>query len=316
MSSAPDAVLTAADDSFHPPASTDRWWTETCWFSFDQPGRDLSATIYPLFRPNLGVCSLAVFLWDGQAHEPWAVPYGQFRWHLAMPSTDLSALRLEGLSYDVLVPLMRYRVRFDDGERCSMDLVYQGLREPWLASKSPHGGHFDQPCQVTGTVVLHGEEIAIDCFGMRDRTWSPRPDDRYGRGTGYTYGIGGADEQFLLLTSLDGNTGTFTAGVFAGYVVRDGVGARLVDSSRTVLTRRAGYAETLRVTMTDELGRVTSATGHCRNRYANWATPGSFAWMSMVEWDLGDGRRVVGEDQEVWSPDQLGPALARLEAST
>ena len=222
MPSLPDVdLLSPADDSFHAPATSDRWWTETCWFSFDQPGRNLSATIYPLFRPNLGICSLAIFLWDGSASEPSAVPYGLFRWHLAMPDTDLTALQLEGLRYDVVEPLMEYRVQYEDASRLTMDLRYRGLREPWLASKSAHGGHFDQPCQVTGTVMLAGEEIAIDCLGMRDRTWSPRPDDRYGRGTGYTYGLGGADEQFLLLTTLDGNVGSFSAGVFAGYVVRD-----------------------------------------------------------------------------------------------
>ena len=306
-------LLTPADDSFHPPATTHRWWTETCWFSFDQPGRNLSATIYPLFRPNLGVCSLAVFVWDGNAMEPWAVPYGQFRWHLAMPTTDLTALQLEGLRYDVIEPLMEYRVRFDDADRLSMDLRYRGLREPWLASKSAHGGHFDQPCHVTGTVVLHGEEIPIDCLGMRDRTWSPRPDDGSGRGTGYTYGIGGADEQFLLLTGLEGNVGRYTAGVCAGYMVRDGVGSRLVDSSRTVHLRQNGYPEKIEVAMTDELGRHVTAQGRCLNRYANWATPGSFAWMSMTEWTLDDGRVVYGEDQEVWSPDQLGPTLAALD---
>jgi hypothetical protein len=303
--------LTPADDSFHPPATSDRWWTETCWFSFDQPGRDLSATIYPLFRPNLGVCSLAVFLWDGTAHAPWAVPYGFFRWHLAMPDGDLTDLSLEGLRYEVLEPLMRYRVRFEDADRLVIDLRYEGLREPWLASKSAQGGHFDQPCRVTGTIVLRGEEIAIDCMGMRDRTWSPRPDDRYGRGTGYTYGIGGADEQFLVLTSLDGNAGEFSAGVFAGYRVHDGIGARLTGARRDVLERRDGYPVRLRVELRDELERVTTAEGRCRNRYANWATPGSFAWMSMVDWDLG-GMTLIGEDQEVWAPDRLGPALAAL----
>jgi hypothetical protein len=306
-------ALTPADDSFHRPASPDRWWTETCWFSFDQPGRNLSCTIYPLFRPNLGICSLALFVWDGSSHEPWAVPYGVFRWHLAMPTTDLTHLELEGLRYDVIEPLQRYRVRYDDGQRLQLDLEYRGLREPWLASKSAHGGHFDQPCTVVGTMVLNGEHVDIDCLGMRDRTWSLRPDDRPDRGTGYTYGVAGADTQFLLLTSLDGNVGTFQSGVFAGYLVLDGVGSRLVDARRSVRRRRHGYPVSVAVTVTDELGRTLDAVGTCVNRYANWATPGSFAWMSMVEWTLADGTVVIGEDQEVWSPDLLGPRLARLE---
>ena len=61
------------------------------------------------------------------------------------------------------------------------------------------------------------------------------------------------------------------------------------------------------------MGMFASADGTV-NRYANWATPGSFAWMSMVAWDLGDGNVIYGEDQEVWAPDRLGPALAGLNS--
>lgn len=241
------------------------------------------------------------------------MPYQRFLWHLAMPSTDLAHLELEGLRYDVIEPLMQYRVRYDDQQGTYFDLEYRGLREPWLASKSKHGGHLDQPCSVRGTLVMRGETIEIDCMGMRDRTWSPRPDDRGGRGTGYTYGIGGADTQFLLLTALDGNVGSFQAGVFTGYLVRNGVGSRLVDSERRVTGRQHGYPTSLEIRVTDDSGRTTTASGRCLNRFANWATPGSFAWMSMVEWTLDDGSTVIGEDQEVWSTDQLGPRLGALD---
>ena len=37
------------------------------------------------------------------------------------------------------------------------------------------GAHFDQAGHVTGTMVLHGEEIPIDCYSVRDRSWGPRP---------------------------------------------------------------------------------------------------------------------------------------------
>jgi len=186
-------ILTELDDQLHPPASPDRWWSETCWFSFDQPGPDLSATIYPLFRPNLGVCSLGVWLWDGRAHEPWNVRYGQGYWHLAMPTTPLTDLHLEGLRYQRLEPLQRYLVSYHDGDRLSLELECTGLREPHEAGIADGVGHFDQPCRVQGEIVLGGERIAIDCLGMRDRTWSVRPEDRRSRGTAYTYGNVDAD---------------------------------------------------------------------------------------------------------------------------
>ncbi len=300
-------------DRFHEPPSDDRWWTETCWFSFDQPGADLSATFYPLFRPNLGICSLAVYIWDSSAHEPWRIRHRRFWWHLAMPTTDLTELSLEGLSYDCLEPDRRYRVRYEDGHDVAVDLEYTGLRELWVASDHPNGGHTDQPCSVVGTVRLAGETIDIDCLGMRDRTWSPRPDDRVGGGTGYTYGIGSSESQFLMLTRLDGNEGSHTEGVFRGYLVRDGEASSLEAASRRVLSRRDGAPLDIEVSGSDERGRRFEARGRRRNAFANHATPGSFAWMSMFEWLTDDGV-VIGQDQEVWSPDMLGARLAALEA--
>ncbi len=300
-------------DRFHEPATDDRWWTETCWFSFDQPGHDLSATFYPLFRPNLGVCSLAVYLWDASAHEPWRIRYRRFLWHLAMPDTDLTELELEGLRYDCLEPDRRYHVMYDDGDELAVDLEYTGLRELWIASDHPKGGHTDQPCSVVGTVRLGDETIDIDCLGMRDRTWSPRSDNRRGGGTGYTYGIGSADSQFLMLTSLDGNHGAHTEGVFRGYLVRDGEASPLESASRRVLSRHNGAPLELEVSGTDQAGRSFEARGRSRNTFANHATPGSFAWMSMFEWDTDDGV-VFGQDQEVWTPDMLGRHLRGLEA--
>jgi hypothetical protein len=306
-------VTLSTRDQFHQPATGDRWWTETCWFSFDQPGPDLSATFYPLFRPNLGVCSLAVHLWDPSGAAPWEARYSKFMWHLAMPSTDLTKLELEGLRYDCLEPDRRFLVRYDDADRAHIELEYTGLRELWVASDDPRGGHTDQPCHVTGVVRLGDEEIPIDCLGMRDRTWSPRPDDRTDAGTGYTYGIGSADEQFLLLTALDGNHGTLTAGRFRGYLVRDGVPAPLTAATRDVTSRTSGMPRTLEVSITDELGRTLVASGITCNRLANHATPSSFAWMSMTEWRVEGGGVVFGEDQEVWSPDMLGARLHALD---
>lgn len=299
-------------DRFHEPASDEPWWTETCWFSFDQPGVDLSATFYPLFRPNLGVCSLAVCLWDGAEHAPWRIRYRRFLWHLPMPSSELTELDLAGLRYDCLEPERRFRVRYDDGDRASVDLVYEGLRDVWVASDHPRGGHTDQPCRVTGAVRLGDDEIAIDCLGMRDRTWSHRPDDRTDGGTGYTYGIASDTEQFLLLTRLDGNDGSNTEGVFRGYLVRDGEAALWESTSRRVTRRLDRAPVEIELSGVDVLGRGFEATGRRRNTFANHATPASFAWMSMFEWRVGDDV-VFGEDQEVWTPDMLGDRLAGLE---
>jgi len=304
--------LTPADDSLHAPGSAERWWTETHWFGFDVPGPDVSVTVYPLFRPNLGVCSLSVFAWDAREHAPHRVRYARHFWHLAMPTMDVTALRLEGLSYDCLEPLKAWHVRYEDGDRLQLDVEFRALVEPHAPSTRPEGGHFDQPSRVTGELALDGERIVVDCFGMRDKSWSRRPDTASGRGTAYTYGTVSAAEHFLALTTLDGNEGTAVGGPYSGYLVRDGVRSGLVSATRRVTARRGGYPVRIELDGEDKLGRTFRAAGTTRNRLANPATPAQFAWMSMTAWDMGRGVTAWGEDQEVWNPDLLGDRLLAL----
>ncbi len=149
-------------------------------------------------------------------------------------------------------------------------------------------------------------------FPSSRRPWSPRPDDRRGTGTAYTYGHRDADEQFLVLTALQGNEGTVRSGLFTGYLVRDGLEAPLVDGARRVVQRRDGFPLRIELDATDALGRRLEAVGTARNRFANQASPAQFAWMTMITWRLPGAVELIGEDQEVWSPDRLGPALAAL----
>ena len=301
-------ALTAADDRLHPPATDHPWWTETSWFSFDQPGEDVSATFYPMFRPNLGVCSLGVAVWDATAHEPWRVPFARTFWHLPAPATtDLTALRLEGFELDCLEPLTRYRVAYREEGLVDVELECTGLRAPHEGGIGRGMGHFDQPCRVVGEVTVRGRTIAVDTLGMRDRTWSPRPEAGRSTGTAYTYGHANADDQFLVLSALDGDVGRLVGGVFTGYLVRDGFHAPLASAERRVVERRDGYPLTIEIDATDTEGRRLEAVGTTRNRLANQANPNQFAWMSMTEWRIAGGPTVVGEDQEVWSPDRLGP---------
>lgn len=309
------AKLTAADDSLHAPATPGPDWTETCWFSFDQPGQNLSVTIYAFFRPNLGICSLAVYAWDASGHSPWDVRYGRSSWHLPMPESDLTDLTLGGLHLLRREPLMAYRLAYEDGERIAFELEYQGLRPPHEALVGQDGGHFDQPCAVTGWLRLDGERIAIDCLGMRDRTWSPRPDSRSNFGAAYTFGNASADEQFLVVTSLRGNSGRATGGLFSGYLVRDGIEGAIVSAERRVTGREAGYPLAITLKAEDEHGRKLEATGTCLTRLANQALPGLFAWMSTTEWEAGN-MKYIGQDQECWSSDMLGPRLMALGGHT
>jgi hypothetical protein len=271
--------LSAADDSFHPPASDDPWWTETAWFGFSVPERGLAGAVYPLFRPNLGVCAAGVHVWDATGEAAQEVRYSRTWWHLPMPDHDLTEMRLPmGLRYDRLEPLQRYALAFAD-EELELELEFDGLHAPFAPLTGPTG-HLDQAGRVRGQLRLHGERIEVDGFEMRDRSWSVRA-DQGPVAAGYDYAIAGPD-RVLQVTPLTSGT-------------------------RTV-ERVRGRPVRVRLEVVDAAGREVEARGEVVSRFAFASSPNYFAWMGLTRWEL-DGLEAWGQDQDVWSPDRL-----RLEA--
>lgn len=288
------------DDHFHPVPTADPWWTETSWYSFAVPERNLSGSIYPLFRSNLGICSAGVYVWDGTAVEPWAVPYSRSFWHLPFPAGDLTDVTLaNGLRYECLEPMQKYRVRYRDADEIELDLVYEGLIPPHLVSGEPDKGHLDQPCRVQGTLRLHGEEIVVDGFAMRDRSWSVRADTGPTR-AGYSYATASAEHGFHTMSFWLGDEEY----VLAGYLLRDGELSDVVSGRRRVIERSGGIPTRVIIEAEDRLGRTLVAEGECINRFAFQASPNLHAWMSLTRWSF-DGVEATGEDQDIWSPDLL-----------
>lgn len=293
-----------ADDRFHPPGSTDPWWTETCWFSFGDPRRDLSGSFYPLFRRNLGVAALGVAVWDASAHEPWRALYHRTHWHLPWPAGDLDDLSLAGLRYETLEPQQSYRVRYRDGDLLAVDLHYEALIPPHEVGVQGGHGHLDQPCRFSGQVTLHGVACEVSGLDMRDRSWQLRADDRSTRGS-YSYGIASARDAFLAFTFRMGEAER----VVAGFLLQGGEKADLVAGVRRVERSDAGWPAEVVIEARDALGRELRTRGATRNRLAHQASPGLFAWMSFTGWDFAGG--CFGQDQDVWSPDRLAEAARR-----
>ena len=176
--------LVPADDDFHDGELTDRWWeTETCWFSWNVPERNLGGWTYCQARPNANICNGGAWVWDDRAAYPWELAYRAEYSGLQLPPRAERDMRdfewPNGVHVSVIEPLTTYAVRYSDPGALEVDLVFEAIMEP-----NPHpdgvvpflkGAHFDQAGHVTGTMVLHGEEIPIDCYSVRDRSWGPRP---------------------------------------------------------------------------------------------------------------------------------------------
>ena len=207
--------LTARDDELHPVAREEDSWTETCWFTFAVPERRLSGQLYPFFRPNQRVAAGGAYFWDESGSTLSTCRFAKNFWHLPLAEgADLADLELaNGIRYRCLEPLRRYAVRYldpDDGE-VALDLVFEAIAEPNYLGAS----HLDQPGRYTGTLRIRDERIAVDAFGMRDRSWGPRsqfgttlhPGAPYAHG-GYSYAAASPrDAERDDLASALGNLG-------------------------------------------------------------------------------------------------------------
>ena len=294
-------VFTPADDGFHFAQMGDRWWmTETSWFSFCHPERKLGGWLYTMARPNIGTVAGGAWVWDDTAHLPWEVPYSANYTALRLPrDQDLTDITLPtGVSIRVLEPGMSYALGFADGDRCRMDLRFDGVMppRPLRRAGSPFGSasHFDQFGRVTGELTLLGQRIAIDCLAARDRSWGPRPEHRPKKGA-YVTGIASPDDAFLAVTRWEDGKES----VAYGFMTRDGVTADLASGTRTVERDPAGgWVTRITVDATDEHGRTlhavgTRVSGIIINRHSFIDSNGLIAWTI-------NGHPGHGEDQDMW----------------
>lgn len=280
-----------ADDFLHTPDPTDRWWSETYWFSFDDPANNLSCHFYPMVRANLDIASLAVMVWGPGQESPWTATYFRSQWHLEAPQFDSNRLSLDHLSYEIIEPMQQYRVRYDDPGLFTADLLFTACAEPFAAGgHAASYGHIDQPMKVQGQIELHGKVIVLDCHGMRDRSWGPRSDMQDGSRALYFYGISDA-ESFLIMKLLDRDPP-----ITIGYLDRDGKRGLIREA---IVRREDGplsRIELVSVTAQDEHGRLLEVTGAAKSHFAMQANPHQFAWISMVDWNDG---AMLGQFQEV-----------------
>ena len=294
-------TFTAQDDRFHFDEMGADWWaTETAWFSFHHPERRLGGWFYTMVRPNIGTVAGGAWVWDDRAHLPWEVPYSANYSALELPrDQDLDNCHFpKGVSIRVLEPCMRYALRYDDGERFQAQLQFAAVMPPapLTAVGSTFGSahHFDQLGRVTGELVLHGERIAIDCIGMRDRTWGSRPEDRP-RQAAYVTGATRDGNGFLAVTNArpDGDV------VAYGFLRRDGATIGLDGGVRRIeRDARQGWVTRIEIAARDRAGHAIVASGESVSRIV--LNRHTFIDInSLIRWDL-DGVEAWGEDQDMW----------------
>jgi hypothetical protein len=319
--------LRADDDNWHDHSR--HWWeTETTWWSFNHPQRRLGGWLYTQTLPVQQTCNGGAWVWD----DSRAGALYEVR-HQGLPFPDRGDLRHcvlpNGNTVEMLEPLMRYRTTYSDPGAFEADLVHEGIMAP---HSHPRGAwpfwatrHFDQPMHVTGTIVLFGEEIPIDCYSVRDRSWGPRPvgptppDKKLPPGTlarpdpplrardphsvGYVFGTQDEGEGFLAFTDPwlrpDGRA---TDDLDAGYLLRGGVYAPLVAGFRTTeLDPDTRFIERIHLEATDTLGRDVTADGQLVAHHGTEGPSGT----GLFHWRWSGGCQGWGEDQSFGPPEWL-----------
>ena len=309
----PQTTVAAADDRFHFDQMSDRWWiTETAWFSFAKPEIGLGGWLYSMFRPNIGTVAGGCWIWDSTAHLPWEVPYSANYTALRIPDDqDLTDIQLPtGVRMKTIEPLTSYELGFEDEGRLSLDLRFDAVMPPRPLAKPGSSfqklSHFDQFGRAHGKIVLHGEEIEIDCLSMRDRSWGPRPEHRPGK-SAYVSGIASPSDAFLAVTKWNDDDYP----VAYGFQIRDGVTADLVSGRRWVERCPDQHVVTkIRIEAKDELGRDLYAEGRrlsgiIINRHSFIDSNG------LIEWTI-NGHKGHGEDQDMWPVHDWSAARRRL----
>ncbi|TDC91577.1 hypothetical protein [Actinomadura sp. 7K507] len=288
-----------ADDDLHTP-SDDFYETETFWYSFFVPERDLGGWLYASIRGTPGTTGGGMWMWDRTGTVPWRVPFFQSFGHLKMPTPrGPGALDFPtGLSVRTLEPGMSYDLRYDDRDRVEVRFRFDAVEEPVPLRPGeppyPKASHYDQTGRISGHILLDGERIDVDCHAMRDRSWGPRHERGYRR-VGYTWAAS-PDLSFLTYTAPRGPGAEH---VYSGYVRRDGQVARIVDGRREVERDPAeNWVTAISVEVRDELGRVTQARAEGTSRLV---LPGatSLCLCTCLRWTV-EGQTLTGEDQDVW----------------
>lgn len=297
-------VLSSADDTLHaPPDTADTWWTETFWFTFAVPERELFGNFYLYFRPLLKSIGGGVTIFDWTGSTPWDVPYYSHQHHLPLPEDlDLRDAHLPGGEFlKQIEPTRSYEFGVVNQE-VQARLHFDAIAEPLLTVPKPRppftgAYHVDQPGRITGTLTLHGVEMAVDCRSMRDRSWGRRPDLR-GVKAGYDYAFASDVDGFLGL-SLDRGEDR----VVMGFILRDGDTSKAVGGRRHVRRGEDGMPQSIDVEVLDQLGRTVTAHGVVVSQFSSLVYPSMLVHQSLVRWEY-DGHTVFAEDQDVWDPMQ------------
>jgi hypothetical protein len=343
-----DTPFVPADDQYHT-ASTDPFEFETTWWSMNIPERRLGIWLHAGHSVNRGSVLWRVFAWDPTGADTGRLAYYK-RVEAQMPANpDLRDITFPdgGFSVKMVKPLMDYEVRYLDASRdFAVEIEHRSVHAPFrfTPGEAPMTGnpHLDQLGHITGTLTLRGEQIPIDCYSVRDRTWGPRGgpheasqkpeyvrgqyrvanpggptwreiERQRGRGR-IEYIFGHTDDQtgFLgFVRPQDGDAAGWSP-MNVGWLLKNGEFQRLDKTRSRMRTYRSpetGWNQHMEVLLVDVTGRTMEAEGFTVSHMSEH-NEGSNA---LMRWEY-DGKIGWGEDQDGWRLDHFTRMRRALQA--
>jgi len=288
----------------------DPYWTESSWFSWAIPERNINGFFYMHFRPGMNCVNAGPAMWDLSGQHVWDFLY--FDWQcMRIPpqgryGVDYNKYDFEtpwGMSTHMLDPLQRYQIRYQR-EEFKLDLVFEAVSEPNVMGlvgvdnfENAARLHFEQPGRIKGVVELDGERFGVDCFSIRDGGHGCRSLEATPAG-GYTWSTANEKTAWQLI-ALDTERSRETP-IRIGYLLRDGQMASLVRGVRRVLERAGPRPNVIEVEAEDSLGRQLHATGHAQTPAEFILFPDHGQWWTLFKWDYDGFTDAIGEDQEFY----------------
>lgn len=180
------------DEFFHP-VGEDTSWSESYYFYYFDPERKIGGITRMGFRAHDG--------WKDYMHivylEDRRIVFCYDR--VDMPKGD-EDLTVGALSLERTSPFKKWKISFDgkgqdlaDGRilitpkrdrpegwktlsDVQMDIEFEATHDPlYMFGEAGKRGHFEQPGAYTGHITVAGERREFSGFGLRDKSWGPRP---------------------------------------------------------------------------------------------------------------------------------------------
>lgn len=288
--------------------------TETQYFGFNIPEKQIHGLTYCWWHPNLGTVSGGV--WAFQGIKPHSLACELFDWRPNMSeralANDLHDYTLDmGLRSRIIEPGKRFHVQYEDASRGNrLDIQFDAVMPVFMFGDNRH---FEQTMKTRGELTLRGKTYAVNGYCVRDRSWGALRAEHPEHAPPVTWMSCAFDDDFSFCCSAFDHPelNPEWAGLFefpaerasiGGYVRRDGETFEIVGCrKRTVHNARTLYPESIRMTLTDSSGREYEITGTiiaaCSfTQWQNMSVP-----LCLARWEC-NGRVGYGDVQDVqWS---------------